>query len=375
MFPYIIVFTFTTLLAYAMGRSSYGDAGTFKRILLAICVCAPVVLLASFRDYTIGTDVLVYGRASFELACNCTFATFCELSIGDYGIGYIVYCWIVSNAFKSMPVFLGAIELLAIFPVVLSCFKLAAKYAWAGVLLFLLLFYGGTLNYLRQGIALGSVLISLCFLLERKNLLCLVTFLLAVSFHQTAVLAIPMYLLCAYYLMGFGPKANMPMKLKPIVNAVACLAAIAVVVFGRDLVLIFSSVKDSYVDQIWRLGTGGFSVAVMGILLMLVILVFAHQKSERCRESRISELLVLLFVVGFILRFLTIWQGQLERVALYYLACAALAIPVVAMNLERRDRVAFLFGTALFSTAYFYCYYVYFGYSEICPFVFNRLLF
>ena len=375
MLPYIVAFALTALLAYAAGRKAYEDASALKRCLLALCICAPVVLLAALRDYSIGTDVLVYGKSSFELACSCSFPMFHQLTADDYGIGYIALCWVVSNAFDSLPVFLGAVELFAFLPVVLACFKLNAKYAWVGISAFLLLFYGGTLNYLRQGMALGFVLLSVACLLKRERKSCLVLFVVAVCMHQTAILAIPMYLLCLYYLSAFSADRDLSKQGKILVNGIACIASVAVVAFGRNLVVFFSSAKDSYAAQVSRLGTGGVNIAVTAILLLFVLLLYMHAKSKSCRSSRVSECLVLLVVIGFLLRFLTVWQAQLERVALFYLACCALALPILAANLKDRDRAPFVFGSIAIPAVYFFVYYIYLGYSEICPFVINGLLF
>ncbi len=374
MVPYIVVFALTTLLAYVLGRKVLEDATSPKRILFAICVCAPVVFLASIRDYSIGTDVLVYGKSSFELACAHSLPSYYQITAGNYGIGYTLLCWIISNTFMSMPVFLGAIELVAFLPVVLACFKMSLKYAWVGICIYLLLFYGGTLNYLRQGMALGFILFSVSCLLKQEWKSSLMLFVIAESLHQTAVLAIPIYLLIIYYLFIFKPGQEVSKRGKVLVRGIACIAALAVVLFGRSLIVTYSSLKESYADQVSRLGTGGINLIITILLILIVLLLYMHAKSKECRASQVSDCLVLVIVIGFLLRFLTIWQAQLERVGLFYLACCALAASAISANLKRGDRTPFIISVIAASFLYFFFYYVHYGYSEIVPFVVNSSL-
>lgn len=375
MIPYLFVFGLSTLAAYSFGQRFFDTDSLYKQIIMALMVCAPVVLLATIRDYTIGTDVLVYGMSSYNLARNCSLLSFMQLTFQEFGVGYTVFTWIISNAFESLPVLLGFIELAAFLPMVFACFRLSSKSAWVGVCVFLFIFYGGTLNYLRQGMALGFVLLSVALFIEGKTPTSLVVYLVSISMHQTAFLAAPLYILWIFhrYLGRCGGALSTHGRF--LINCTAYLASIVVVVLGRDLVLLFSSLKESYGAQVSRLGSGGISFEITFLLLLLLINLYMHSKSQDCRSSLTSEYFTLTTVIGFLLRFLTVWQPQLERVALYYLAFIVLGVTAVASKLKGRDRTLFISGTILISFAYFYIYYVYFGYSEICPFILNPQLF
>lgn len=375
MIPYLFAFGLSTLAAYSFGQRYFDTDSLNKQAIMALMVCMPVVLLATIRDYTIGTDVLVYGKSSYDLARSCSLLSFIQFTFDEFGVGYTVFTWIISNAFGSLPVLLGFIELAAFFPIVFACLRLSTKNAWVGVCVFLFIFYGGTLNYLRQGMALGFVLLSVALFIEGKTPSSLVVYLVSICMHQTAILAVPLYILWISYRCLSRCGDTLSTHGRFLINGAACLASIVVVVLGRDLVLLFSSLKESYGAQVSRLGSGGISFGITFLLLLLLIILYMHSKSQDCRSSLTSEYFTLTTVIGFLLRFLTVWQPQLERVALFYLAFLALGVTVVASKLEGKDRRLFISSTILISFAYFYMYYVYFGYSEICPFIFNPQLF
>lgn len=372
MWEYFTCFTLSSLIAFTAGRGGRVLESKVRAVALILAICAPVVLLAALRDYTIGTDVQVYGIYSYSLAQGRSLFEYISLVSSEFEIAYMVLVWAISNMFQSIPALLGAIALCATAPVVVACFKLSPRYAWLGLTLYYLMFFGATLNYLRQGMALGFVILAAAYLIKEKPVGYFFSSLLAICFHQTAILSLPVLVI---YWIEMG-RNNLPRASKGsfLLKALVLIVALCVVVFGDRLVLLFSSAKDSYSAQVTRLGQGGISLSITAILFLIILVLCMHQLSRSCEPSSQCSFLVHLALLGFIFRFLTVWQGQLERVALYYLVFIALAAPLVASNLKEKDAVPFGAALLLLSMLYFLTYYINLGFSEIYPYVINPLI-
>lgn len=184
----------TFILSYLFCR--YGEHlnihGKKKKalVMIGIAVLIPAIL-AGIRDYTIGTDIATYGHWLFIAAKRTTnpilFAR-TNASI-DFLYSVLVYC--TAHLFDSehwLYFFTG---------VLIYGFTMAGIYryrkdisismAW---ICFLFLFYGDTLNAMRQCIAMSILLFSFSYFQTGDKLKFCLLSVAAFFFHSTAVIIV-----------------------------------------------------------------------------------------------------------------------------------------------------------------------------------------
>ena len=189
MVPYLITFLISILLCgcaeLAMKHSRAGGI-----LLLGVAVLPPV-FLAGARDFTVGTDIRAYGNYVF------TYARFSS--------NPITFMWRKSDIepfYKGLAAFVSRFTdnphwfYFATALVICGCIMgglyhyrrfCSITLSWA---CFLFLFYGDTLNTMRQCLALAVVFWSFPFFLRKKYILYALFQVVAILFHTTASIAL-----------------------------------------------------------------------------------------------------------------------------------------------------------------------------------------
>ena len=189
MVPYLITFLISILLCgcaeLAMKHSRAGG------VLLLGAAVLPPVLLAGARDFTVGTDIRAYGNYVF------TYARFSS--------NPITFMWRKSDIepfYKGLAAFVSRFTdnphwfYFATALVICGCIMgglyhyrrfCSITLSWA---CFLFLFYGDTLNTMRQCLALAVVFWSFPFFLRKKYILYALFQVVAILFHTTGSIAL-----------------------------------------------------------------------------------------------------------------------------------------------------------------------------------------
>ena len=189
MVPYLITFLISILLCgcaeLAMKHSRAGG------VLLLGAAVLPPVFLAGARDFTVGTDIRAYGNYVF------TYARFSS--------NPITFMWRKSDI---EPFYKGLAALVSRFTDNPHWFYFATALVICGCIMgglyhyrrfcsitlswacFLFLFYGDTLNTMRQCLALAVVFWSFPFFLRKKYILYALFQVVAILFHTTASIAL-----------------------------------------------------------------------------------------------------------------------------------------------------------------------------------------
>ncbi len=159
---------------------------------LLCCVSAlfPVVL-AGARAYSVGTDVTIYGNYVYMGACNSKDLRTLLHSTDQIDPLYTALAYAVSRFTHNAHFFYLITALL------ICGFTMAGLWyyrRWCSITLswacFLFLFYGETLNVMRQCLALAIVFAAFPLFLEKKYILFAVLSQAAILFHVTGVIAL-----------------------------------------------------------------------------------------------------------------------------------------------------------------------------------------
>ena len=324
---YLIVFFFSFLFI-KMGRKIEKNK---KKKIAFICygigILAPAIL-AGVRDYTIGTDVMVYGNIWFNRAVDAS-------NLRDYiqwgvvsqlGIVYLVLNYVVAMVSDNPHVFYFVLALLInllIFKGLYSC----RQYINIdfGMLLFYLLFYNNTLNLLRQSLAIAIIMSGFGYVINKKFFKYIIIVMIAGLTHSTALLGILIYFI---YNIQFS-------KYKNLVKAGIIAALLGFVMLYQSIVsylvtkgLILSRYV-TYADE--QSGGGKIVRLVLFCLPVIVLFYFIYKKVRKDIWYNFGFMIILFCSFLSILLF---FNPITSRIAMYFDYYFILLIPLLTKHIN-----------------------------------------
>lgn len=154
------------------------------------------------RDLSIGTDIRVYGNTTFQTATvSPSFSKFIDSLTSIYGssgeteFGYLFLNFIVSRFTNNTHIFLFILGLVINSLIYVSIYLMRNEIGLTlPYLTYCFLFFGTTLNLLRQSVALSFVLLGVVLLYKKKEFMALACILIALTFHNSSIFALIIYL-------------------------------------------------------------------------------------------------------------------------------------------------------------------------------------
>lgn len=187
---YLVCFAASLLFAYCAEQSKK----KFPFIMFSIISIAIPVLLAGFRDISIGTDTVQYynnlwGVAIRSKSLGSFLSIYSNFSSNEFA--YALIMGITAKTTGNYHVFLTIVHVIIITGVYAGAFRLK-KYAKPvfTLALFYLLYYNHSLNIIRQYMAMAILFAATIDILERKYIRYLIAFVFAFLMHNSAVLGI-----------------------------------------------------------------------------------------------------------------------------------------------------------------------------------------
>ncbi|MDY5730513.1 MAG: EpsG family protein [Eubacteriales bacterium] len=199
MLIYFIVFIITICILYFASYFKKHQANAIALFALLLpCI------LAALRASNIGTDVRVYLEPLHDLAIDSSsFANFFQQSwlyanntryVKDIEIGFLSLVYTNAKIFGSLAMLQFWVEAFCIYPIYFAL-KMHKKIpVYVGTATYLFMFYNTSLNMMRQMIAMAFVLWAVQYLLcNKKHIWFWLLTAIAFSFHNSAVLAVIIY--------------------------------------------------------------------------------------------------------------------------------------------------------------------------------------
>lgn len=182
MIPYIILLAFVTITAY-FGRR-YGN--NFIRHLSIFIVAIALILFAGLRDFRVGTDT---GTYVMHFNASDSFSIVSERQ----DTGYYLLSWLARWFSDSYSMLLIMIALIVVPCYLSTIVRVVRRYETAVFLFITLGAYTFFFNGARQGIAAAICFLAIPFLLQRRLWPYIALIGIAITFHRTALIAIPLY--------------------------------------------------------------------------------------------------------------------------------------------------------------------------------------
>lgn len=197
MAAYIVTFFISGVLMTLGTRTLKNQTKLIRYFIVFLAILLPSIL-AGLRDFSVGTDVLVYGNPWFNYAHNyVNFKDYVDFAgINSINYLYAVFNFIISRFTGNVHWFYFFLSFIENIIVADSLYKnrdiVSVENGW---LTYLFLFFNFTLNILRQSLALVILLWGFWYIRKQKPIQYVLVLIVATLCHSTAIIGIIPYLM------------------------------------------------------------------------------------------------------------------------------------------------------------------------------------
>lgn len=356
-------------------------------VFLAFSAAALLIpcLIAGLRAPQVGTDVMVYVRPLTRAAISSNsieeffgsywFAEWRNLYVQDYEIGFSLLVYIVAKLTRNLAPVLFVIQAVITVPIYLALARNRKRIpVWLGMAVFYLLFFNSTLNMMRQWAAMGFLLLSFQMLREKKYWLTGILGLIAVFFHSSAVIVLPVY--CIYWFLELFRRdrlvqGRLQMRVSTLLVTLLFLFGIFAILNLPLIIKLMSLVGLDRFNSYLEGGQMTFMVNQI-VLRIPLFLLFAVCWRDMLRLHRATPFFMAMLVLDIVASQLVSVDINAIRIGYYFSVYSILWLPALTVSSHSRVKRVFI---TLFILAYglFYWYYahVYTLRHETYPYAFT----
>lgn len=359
---YIVSFIITILLTYVIQKSKS------KSIIKMVCIFL-VIFIPSFvggmRDFTIGTDVLIYGKDFFEQAVNCSSFMHYQ-NIVQTDMGYAMLNFIVSRFTDNVNIFFLVSQLIINGLMFATIYNNRKKVPmWFSMLIYLTVYYCRTYNYMRQSFALAIILYSTKYIEKNDLKKYIIGILAAELFHPTAIFAISLY-----FLKYIANRKN-----RIIYEGMVLLIVVGISLNISNVLKILYQigiVPERYYAYTYRFvnSTGGYSVIDV-IYRMIWIIIYEIFGKKMRKEDSINNCYGMCLWLDLIFFFCRTKLVYADRISLYFGYTTILFIPKMIEEISNirkgNSNIVYLISCVIF-VIYWYMKFIVYGSSEVYPY-------
>lgn len=197
MIYWIIIGIAVLLFPLEKKRVIYGLRGSNHQVdgmkLWFFIITAVLVLVSALRSDVVGQDTSMY-HTLFDYAKESDnfWNWYTSWKGGGTEIGYSLLEFFISR-YADFQFFLFSIALITIIPVMLLIYRYSNNHLLSVFLFIAFGYYAFFMNGIRQSIAMGLCCIAYIFAREKRLIPYLIIVLIAISFHLSAVIFVPVY--------------------------------------------------------------------------------------------------------------------------------------------------------------------------------------
>lgn len=353
---YFVVFIISSFLCeqgFAKKKPSF--------FLIGLAVLLPA-FLAGVRDDTIGTDRLVYGDLLFyDVLDSQDLFHLDDIWTGWIEPGYIYLNVLLGRIWPNINFFYFVLSLIQ-GVCVLAALKVLniRKYAGYAYAAYLFLFFQPALNLLRQSLSVSVSLLCVAFMIKNKKLFAGIAFLLAISFHNSAIIVLP--------IMAIVFVLSKVHSLK--VYTIVSLVILVFLAWGGWFVDRFAPILNieasRYSDYFAVSEVTGFSNTEMVFALLQGFFIFLNFKKFR-GNSLTLNFFVFVSVASIPLSQVLMFGG--DYVGRLIVLFNWLMIPMYAIVLRLSERKkTVLAGLSLYVLSFWFYHYIYLGWNQTYPY-------
>lgn len=375
MIPYIICAGLSCLSAH-LGTKTYVVRGrrikSISVLFFAIAIFLPC-FLAAVRDHSVGTDVQLYGYNMFVSAQSKDISTFVLSHRSEPLFNIIAY---VIAQLHNEYIYFFTIESLVVYPVFLTIRRYVdSKYIWLAFFLFYCVFFGFSLNLMRQCIAMAVLFWGCRFIFERKPKQYFIIVGICFFIHYSSIIAAILYPLSVLdeYSIGVNgfQKRGYLQKYSSIIKMVLSGVAILLVGVSGEIIGRISEATEGRYSTFVNGITGSFDFDLIYLILIGgVVLLYWHQIGNN-KKMDITGYLFYVVFLGIIVYQARGVFSQLLRVSLYFTNFLIILLPRALSLIEKRKKRTSLLLcmiTVIILSLFVYYYYTVKNWNGIYPY-------
>lgn len=368
MIPYILIFALVLFLISLSERLE----SKYKVLSRIIAVIAIVILslFAGFRNENVGTDVLVYVKPYLIYMHNLGFKWAYQNLSSE--ILYICLTWIIDVIGGNINTLLFVITFIISFLVYQYAINnrketdVVLTYA-----VYLFIYFGITLNLVRQSIAMAIILYSMKYLRKNdagKYLLCV---LIASGFHSTAIIMLPLYLIYRF----IGTQYELIIKFLISGVSIVCVACSKTLI--KYMYMLSNKYTVGYINRylsnvinfnwLWEF------IKILFLAIMLIFLRYDYNKKDNKYEKKYFEFCRFLLILDFIFFQLGAIFTFSERFSYYFMIISySYLLPCLIDSFKMKGKKEKIFGKIIVYfglNVYFYVVFKILAVSSIIPYM------
>lgn len=361
---YIITFLISILLVLL--SNNYKHKNKKFSIFLSVLAVVVVAFIAGARDYSIGTDTSGYANVIFNYAkVYPNIADFYSRAAIWGESGYLLLNYIVAR-FTSDPHIYYFILGFIMYGLTLWSLWKYSKYGFSVTLAwacYLFLFFGDTLNAMRQMLACSIVFFAFTYFLDKKYIKYVLLMLLAFSCHKSALLSLAPAVV--YFVLQRKDKRSV----KFLIVIGVCIFAFFYEYIAQALMNIGLLPFDRYSKYL----ASGIPFDLNALVLRLPFLLFIYlwyksYKGETKEKSLFYDTVLMMILVDLVfsqMRSIVVW---LYRLTLYFGMYRCIAYSRTIYSNIKNNKIVLSVILLLYLIVLFMYQVMYQGNNEIYPY-------
>lgn len=335
---FIIVVILEWILLFPAGKISFSCQISYKqKKRFMILVCLELIILATFRSIDIGADTPVYISA-LRYYKNIPHGNIMKARLVypfDFESGYFIFTKICAWLGMSEVSFLFCIASIIYIPI---C-NFIYKYSVDPLLSILIYFSFGCFEYslgiFRQMIALSIVLLGFRYVQEKKILKYILFVTIAMSFHLTAIIMLPLYWL---------PNINLKKILKWV-----WAGELFFMIFSRKIIEYILKIFPQYSGYVnGKYDTQGGTYIMLLVLNIILLMGYCTSLKNENQQDCMLKISNNAVVITIFLQILGYSMGIFGRIVPYYSIFLMLLIPIILKKSFFKNKIYAYLMTTIF---------------------------
>ena len=329
---FLIVIILEWLLLFPGAKLTLGREIPYKqRKIFLVIVCIEMIGFAGIRDTALGADTTTYLRAFeyYSALPQGEILGAALVSPYDFEVGYFWLTKLCAWLSIGKTGFLIVIAALIYIPVCRFTLKYSESPLMGILVYFAFSFFQYSLGIFRQMIALSITLLGVKYIFEQKFGKFLLTVAIAMTFHTTAIIVLPLYWI-------YRLKLENKMKWIFAVEAVCLVCA-------RPLVLFAVRLFPKYANYVsGRFDVQGGSYVMLILLNAILIAGCLVEKRKENQDNIVLRMSVNATIMAILLQIVGYSMGIFGRIVPYYSIYLVILIPTdsAAIRLSLVDIIA-----------------------------------
>ena len=153
--------------------------------IIYVLLCAIIIVLVGFRGLSVGSDSTEYNRIFLDVS-NESFGEIMK-DTSRFEKGFLIYLKMLSFVTTDYHFLFIVTAIVSMLPIFIVVYKYSKNYYFSLAIFVLLRFMFAQMNVIRQTLAIGILFIAFYFLIKKKRIPCLISIIIASTFHITAI--------------------------------------------------------------------------------------------------------------------------------------------------------------------------------------------